>query len=119
LKAKSLSKELYFEAVTILTNATKHFPNIPHTTSSLFHMWDFAQCPPSRNPRIWIVYTLPKKNCKKIIFVTTIFRGLNVLMPNQMDNQSDTKLQFNLDTFSACCIQVHKAKYSMDMQYLS
>jgi hypothetical protein len=40
-------------------------------------------------------------------------------MPNQMDNQSDTKLQFNLDTFSACCIQVHKAKYSMDMQYLS
>jgi hypothetical protein len=33
---------------------------------------------------------------------------------NQVDNQSNTKLQFNLDT---CCTQGHKAKYSMNMQY--
>jgi hypothetical protein len=36
---------------------------------------------------------------------------------NQVHNQSDTKLQFHLDTYNACCIQVHKAKYSMNVQY--
>jgi hypothetical protein len=55
LKVKSTLKELYFEAVMVLTNATKHFPSIPHTASSLFHMWNFVQCPLSKNPRIWIV----------------------------------------------------------------
>jgi hypothetical protein len=40
-----------------------------------------------------------------------------VFMPNQVDNQSDTELQFNLNIFNACCIQVHKAKYLMNMQY--
>ncbi len=34
-----------------------------------------------------------------------------------MDNQNDTELQFNLNAFNACCTQVHKAKYSMNMQY--
>jgi hypothetical protein len=28
------------------------------------------------------------------------------------------ELQFNLDTFNACYTQVHKAKYSMNVQYL-
>jgi hypothetical protein len=27
------------------------------------------------------------------------------------------ELQFNLNAFNTCCIQVHKAKYSMNMQY--
>jgi hypothetical protein len=27
------------------------------------------------------------------------------------------ELQFNLDTFNACCTQVHKTKYSMNVQY--
>jgi hypothetical protein len=36
---------------------------------------------------------------------------------NQVDNHSDTKLQFNLDIFNACCTQVQKAKYSMNVQY--
>jgi hypothetical protein len=35
---------------------------------------------------------------------------------NQVDNQSNIELQFNLDTFNACCIQVQKAKYSMNVQ---
>jgi hypothetical protein len=34
---------------------------------------------------------------------------------NQMDIQSNMKHQFNLNAFNACCIQVHKAKYSMNM----
>jgi hypothetical protein len=34
-----------------------------------------------------------------------------------VDNQSNTELQFNLDAFNVCCTQVHKAKYSMEMQY--
>jgi len=34
---------------------------------------------------------------------------------NQVDN---TKLQFNLDAFNVCNTQVHKTKYSMNMQYL-
>jgi len=38
LKAKSPPKELYFEGVMVLTNATKYFPNIPHTASSSFHV---------------------------------------------------------------------------------
>ncbi len=50
MKAKSPPKELYFEGVTILTNATKYIPSIPHMASSSFHMWNFAQCPPSKNP---------------------------------------------------------------------
>jgi hypothetical protein len=29
---------------------------------------------------------------------------------NQMDIQSNTKHQFNLNAFNACCIHVHKAK---------
>jgi len=37
------------------------------------------------------------------------------VITNQVDNQSDMKLQFNLDT---CCTQGHKAKYSMNTQYL-
>ncbi len=39
-------------------NATKYPPNTPHTTSSLFHMLNFVQFPPSRNPCIWIVQHL-------------------------------------------------------------
>jgi hypothetical protein len=27
------------------------------------------------------------------------------------------ELKFNLDAFNACCTQVHKAKYLMNMQY--
>jgi hypothetical protein len=27
------------------------------------------------------------------------------------------ELQFNLDAYNACCIQVHKAKYLMKVQY--
>jgi hypothetical protein len=34
-----------------------------------------------------------------------------------MDNQSDMELQFNLDTFDACYTQVHKTKYSMNVQH--
>ncbi len=35
-----------------------------------------------------------------------------------MDNQCNTKLdQFNLDAFNVCCTEVHKTKYSMNMQY--
>jgi hypothetical protein len=30
---------------------------------------------------------------------------------NQVDNQSNIELQFNLDTFNACCTQVQKAKF--------
>jgi hypothetical protein len=36
---------------------------------------------------------------------------------NQVDIQSNTKHQFNLNAFNACCTQVHKAKYLMNMQY--
>jgi hypothetical protein len=35
-----------------------------------------------------------------------------------VDNQNDMELQFNLDAFNACCTQVHKTKYSMNVQYL-
>jgi hypothetical protein len=34
-----------------------------------------------------------------------------------VDNQSNTKLQFNLNAFNACYTQVHKEKYSMNVQY--
>jgi len=34
-----------------------------------------------------------------------------------VDNQSNMELQFNLDTFNVCFIQVHKTKYSMNVQY--
>jgi hypothetical protein len=38
---------------------------------------------------------------------------------NQMHFQSNTKHQFNLNAFNACCIHVHKAKYSMNVQCLA
>jgi hypothetical protein len=47
------------------------------------------------------------------VFDTPLYKGIS----NQVDNKSDMKLQFNLNAFNACCIQVHKAKYSMNMQY--
>ncbi len=34
-----------------------------------------------------------------------------------MDNQNNIELQFNLNAFNVCCTQVHKTKYSMNMQY--
>jgi hypothetical protein len=59
------------------------------------------------------------------VFNTPYIKVLQVLfrecfqggIANQVDNQSDTKLQFNLNTFNACCTQVHKTKYSMNVQY--
>jgi hypothetical protein len=36
---------------------------------------------------------------------------------NQVDNQSNMELQFNLNAFNACCTQVHKSTYSMNVQY--
>jgi hypothetical protein len=55
------------------------------------------------------------------IFNTPYIKVLHVVLrecfqggiANQVDNQSNTKLRFNLNTFNACCIQVHKTKYSM------
>jgi hypothetical protein len=44
----------------------------------------------------------------------TVFHGG---IANQMDNQSNTEHPFNLDAFNVCCIQVHKTKYSMNVQY--
>ncbi len=44
-----------------------------------------------------------------------LFHGVGIA--NQVDNQSNTGFQFNLNTFNVCCIQVHKTKYSMNMQY--
>jgi hypothetical protein len=46
--------------------------------------------------------------------VDSVFHGG---ITNQVDNQSNMKLQFNLNTFNVCCTQVHKTKYSMNMQY--
>jgi len=48
------------------------------------------------------------------VFNTTHIRVLQVLfkkcfpwgIADQVDNQSDIELQFNLDTFNACCTQV-------------
>jgi len=51
------------------------------------------------NPYIKVLQVLFKK-CS--VFQTDI--------TNQVDNQSDTELQFNLNT----CIQVHETKYSMN-----
>jgi hypothetical protein len=58
------------------------------------------------------------------VFNTPYIRVLQVLfkkcsswgITNQVDNQSDTELQFNLNTFNACCTQVQKEKYSMNTQ---
>jgi len=36
---------------------------------------------------------------------------------NQMNNQNNTKLQFNLNAFNVHYTQVHKTKYSMNVQY--
>jgi hypothetical protein len=36
---------------------------------------------------------------------------------NQVDKQSNMKFQFNLDIFNVCCTQVHKTKYSMNLEY--
>ncbi len=47
------------------------------------------------------------------VFNTVLYKGI----ANQVDNQIDMEFQFNLDTFNACCIHVHKAKYSMNVQY--
>jgi len=57
------------------------------------------------------------------IFNTPYIKVLHVLLrecfqggiANQVDNQSNTKLEFNLNAFNACCTQVHKTKYSMKM----
>jgi hypothetical protein len=57
------------------------------------------------------------------VFNTPYIRVLQILLKecfpwgiaNQVDNQSNTKLWFNLHAFNACCIQVHKKKYSMNM----
>jgi hypothetical protein len=57
------------------------------------------------------------------VFDTPYVRVLQILLrecfpwgiANQVDNQSNTKLNFNLNVFNICCIQVHKTKYSMNM----
>ncbi len=58
LKAKSPPKELHFEGVMVLKNATIYLPNIPCMASSSFHMSNFVQFQPSRNPCIWIIQHL-------------------------------------------------------------
>jgi hypothetical protein len=44
--------------------------------------------------------------------IQIVFSTMGVL-----DNESNTKLQFHLDTFNSCCTQIHKVKYSMNVQY--
>jgi hypothetical protein len=39
------------------------------------------------------------------------------VLQTKMDDQSNIELQFNLNAFNVCCIQVHKKKYSMNLQY--
>jgi hypothetical protein len=39
------------------------------------------------------------------------------VLQTKMDDQSNIELQFNLNAFNVCCIQVHKTKYSMNLQY--
>jgi len=41
----------------------------------------------------------------------TIYKSIE----NQMDNQSNIELQFNLNVVNVRCTQVHKTKYSMNM----
>jgi hypothetical protein len=54
----------------------------------------------------------------RVKVLQVLFKGVfHGGIANQMDNQNNTKLQFNLDTFNACCTQVHKTKYSMNVQY--
>jgi hypothetical protein len=58
LKVKSLPKELHFEGVIVLTNATKYVPSNPPMASSSFHMSNFVQFQPSRNLTIWKILHL-------------------------------------------------------------
>jgi hypothetical protein len=62
--------------------------------------------------------TIKVCNTPYIIVLQVLFRKCFPWdITNQVENHSDTKLQFNLDTFNACCTQVQKAKYSMNVQY--
>jgi hypothetical protein len=59
------------------------------------------------------------------IFNTPYMKVLQVLLSEcfpwgiayQMDNQNNTKPQFNLDAFNACYTQIHKTKSLMNVQY--
>jgi hypothetical protein len=53
------------------------------------------------------------------IFNTTYIKVLQFLLRECFPwiIKSDMELHFNLNTFNACCIQVHKTKYSMTLQY--
>jgi hypothetical protein len=57
--------------------------------------------------------TPPYIKVLQVVFKECFYGGI----ANQVDNQSNMKFQFNLDTFDVCCTQVHKTKYSMNMQY--